>query len=39
MEGMPAMYLDGTWANTHYGIDKAWVEKDMTTGRTIGGSL
>jgi len=31
------VYLDETWANAHDGKSKAWVEKDTTTGGTIGG--
>ena len=30
------MYLDETWANAHDGKNKAWGEKDTTTGGTIG---
>ena len=36
-EGRPVVYLDETWANAHDGKVKAWVEKDTTTGGTIGG--
>ena len=36
-EGKPVVYLDETWANAHDGKKKAWVEKDTTTKRTIGG--
>ena len=31
------MYLDETWVNAHDGKNKAWGEKDTTTGGTIGG--
>ena len=31
------MYLDETWVNAHDGKNKAWGEKDTTTGGRIGG--
>ena len=33
----PVVYLDETWANAHDGKDLAWVERDATTGGTLGG--
>ena len=35
-EGRPAVYLDETWVNKHDGKNKAWGEKDIITGGTIG---
>ena len=36
-EGRPVVYLDETWMNAHDGKTKAWVEKDVVTGGTLGG--
>jgi len=37
-EGKSVVYLDETWANTHDGKNKAWVQKDTTCKQgTLGG--
>ena len=36
-EGRPVVYLDETWVNAYDGKNKAWGEKDTTTGGTVGG--
>ena len=35
--GRPVVYLDETWANSHDGRERTWVEDDATTGGTKGG--
>ena len=37
LEKRPVVYLDETWCNAHHGKEKAWVEKDVVTGGTLGG--
>ena len=36
-ERKPVVYLHETWANAHDGKNKAWEEKDTTTGGTFSG--
>ena len=36
-EQRPVVYLDETWANSHDGRERTWVEKDEKTGGTKGG--